>query len=71
MFYDILKRVCKQRGTSPSAAAQAIGMSKSNVTGWKKGQSPKILTVARLARELNVPIAALIDEDDQESEVTT
>ena len=46
-------------------------MSKANVTGWKNGASPKILTVARLARELNVPIAELIDEDDQESEVTT
>lgn len=71
MFYDRLKQVCTSQGKSPSSVVQAIGMSKANVTGWKNGASPKILTVARLARELNVPIAELIDEDDQESEVTT
>lgn len=71
MFYDRLKQVCTSQGKSPSSVAQAIGMSKANVTGWKNGASPKILTVARLARELNVPIVELIDEDDQESEVTT
>ena len=67
MFYDRLKQACNRQGKSPSSVAQAIGMSKANVTGWKNGASPKILTVARLARELNVPVAALIDEDDIES----
>ena len=49
MFYDRLKQVCTSQGKSPSSVAQAIGMSKANVTGWKNGASPKILTVARLA----------------------
>ena len=48
MFYDRLKQVCTSQGKSPSSVAQAIGMSKANVTGWKNGASPKILTVARL-----------------------
>lgn len=64
MFYDQLVKVCKASGTSPSATALSVGMSKSNVTQWKRGQSPTLSTVSKLAQKLGVPIAVLISEID-------
>lgn len=64
MFYDNLKKICKSKGTSPSAVALAVGMSKSNVTGWSKGQEPVISTVAKIAQYLNVDIKELIKEPE-------
>lgn len=63
MFYDTLKAVCEEKNTSPSAVALAIGMSKSNVTEWKNGRSPKVSTVIKIAKHLSVDIESLIPED--------
>lgn len=63
MFYELLKEVCKKKRTSPSAVCLALGMSKSNVTKWKAGRSPKIDTVVRIAKHLNVPVMRLIPKE--------
>lgn len=63
MFYDTLKEICKENHTSPSAVALAIGMSKSNVTEWKKGRSPKLDTVIKIAKHLSISAAELIPEE--------
>lgn len=65
MFYDRLKRLCEEKGTSPSAVAVAAGMSKANVTGWKNGASPKLDTIISLAKELGEPVSALLDDTTQ------
>lgn len=65
MFYDRLKRLCEEKGTSPSAVAVSAGMSKANVTGWKNGASPKLDTIISLANELGEPVAALLDDTTQ------
>lgn len=68
MFYENLKRACEKRHTSPTAVAQAIEMSKSNVTEWKNGKSPRLDTVYKIAEHLNVSPATLIRrtaEDDK------
>ena len=54
MFYEILKQVCSEKKTTPSAVCVALKMSKSNVTAWKKGRSPKIDTVMAIAEHLKV-----------------
>lgn len=54
MFYDQLKKACREKGTSPCALALAAGMSKSNVTNWKNGQAPKLDTIIKLADRLGV-----------------
>lgn len=48
-------------GTSPSAVAIQIGRSKSNVTGWKKGQIPSSDTVTAIADALRVPTDFLLE----------
>lgn len=57
MFYVRLKQLCEDRHTTPSAIALAAGMSKSNVTNWKNGASPKLDTMEALAAELGVTVS--------------
>lgn len=63
MFYETLKELCDKKNTSPSAVCVALGMSKSNVTEWKNGRSPKLDTVMLIAEHLGVSPAKLIPKD--------
>lgn len=63
MFYDNLKEICEKKHTSPSAVCLKLGMSKSNVTEWKKGRSPKLDTVIKIAKHLSVNPTKLIPKD--------
>lgn len=60
MFYENMKAICKKKHTSPSAVCDALGMSRSNITKWKQGKFPRLDTVMRMAKVLNVPAARLI-----------
>ena len=62
MFYKVLKEVCREKHTSPSAVCLALGLSKSNVTEWKRGRSPKLDTVVAIANHLNVSPVKLIPQ---------
>lgn len=66
MFYDVLKAVCEKKNTSPSAVCLALGMSKSNVTEWKNGRSPKVNTVVLIAEHLGVSPMELIEKQTEE-----
>lgn len=67
MFYEALKRICKENGTSPSAVVVALGMSKSNVSEWKKGKSPRLDVVQKIANHLGVSTASLVSEAEREA----
>ena len=54
MFYDTLTEICKKKKVSPTALCLSVGMSKSNVTQWKNGHSPKVDTIILLAEKLGV-----------------
>ena len=60
MFYETLKKTCEEKKTSPSAVCVALGLSKSNVTEWKNGRSPKLDTVVQIAEHLGVDPVELI-----------
>lgn len=60
MFYKHLKNICVERGTSPSAVAIAIGISKSNVTRWKKGGNPGMAILLKIAHLLDISVDELI-----------
>lgn len=64
MFYEKLKDVCAKKDTSPSAVCVALGMSKSNVTEWKNGRSPKLDTVVQIAEHLGISPAELIPKQN-------
>lgn len=61
MFFDNLKVACAKNGTSPTTLLKNLGMSTSSVTSWKKGVSPSMGTVYRLAEALGVDPKELID----------
>jgi transcriptional regulator with XRE-family HTH domain len=54
LFYETLKEICNKKKTSPSAVCDALGMSRGNITEWKKGRSPKMDTVIKIADHLGV-----------------
>ena len=64
MFYAQLELLCAGKGTTPSALALSVGMSKANVTNWRNGASPKLDTLEKLADALGVPVAALLEKGD-------
>ena len=65
MFFDQLKRLCTQRGTTPTALVRKVGFSTATVTSWKNGASPKLDMVERLAEALQVPVSALCESQPE------
>lgn len=66
MFYETLKEVCSKKKTSPSAVCDALGMSRSHVTEWKAGRSPKLDTVVKIAEHLGVNPSKLIPKKKED-----
>lgn len=54
LFYKNFDLICRQRGTSASAAAKAIGRNKGSASNWKKhGTIPKEDELIALSKHLN------------------
>ena len=54
MFYDVLKKLCKERGTSPTGVVKALGLSTGSPTAWKAGRTPTTATIQKIADHLGV-----------------
>jgi transcriptional regulator with XRE-family HTH domain len=63
VFYETLKQVCAENNTSPSAVCDALGMSRSNITKWKEGRSPKLDTVIQISEHLGVSLMKLVPKN--------
>ena len=72
-FEENLKRICKDRGTTPTAIMKKWGLSTSKVSAWYKGSLPKQEVLIRLAEELNCIVSATTKErlDELERDKTT
>lgn len=70
MFYDRFVFLCKQKGVSPSRAAEDAGLNKSNVTKWKKDPDarPTGKVIDKLTRYFGVSVAELVGENPVFSE---
>lgn len=83
-FASNLKRICTERGTSPTALLKSMGVSSSKVAMWNSGSLPKQEMLIRLAKELNCSVmdffadeeivhttspVATEPEDDDESDI--
>ena len=67
-FYNNYVRLCAENNMSPSAAALAIGLKKSNVTYWKNGRNnPSDVTLAKIANFFGVTVEELMGETDDPS----
>lgn len=61
MFYDNLKAVCKEKGTTPTAVLKELHLSTGNTGKWKKGSAPNIDIVCQIAEHLNVSLDYLVN----------
>ena len=60
MYYDTFKKLCDEKGVTPSAVSKATGIATSTFTNWKKGLfTPKLDKLERVADYFNVPLSFL------------
>ncbi len=66
LFYDIFSTLCAKRGLSPSAAAQEIGIDKSNVSKWKhRGLTPRADALGKIAEYFGVSVNTLLSTEER------
>ena len=63
-FAENLKRICDDRGTTPTAVLKDMGVATSKVTMWNNGSLPKQEMLLRLARYLNCSVMDFFADDD-------
>lgn len=66
-FYARFQHLCEEKHRSVTNVVKSCGLSSCLVTAWGQGASPNIATVMKLARELDVPTAALLPDDNTET----
>lgn len=64
MFYDNLKQVCKEKGTSVTSTLKEIGIGTANGTYWKNGSYPNGDILIKLSEFLNISIDYLLGRTD-------
>lgn len=64
MFYERLKAICEERGTTITAVVRAVSGSTGSVDGWKKGRAPSSDIVVRIAKYLEVSTDYLLGLSD-------
>lgn len=62
MFYENLRRICREKGTTVTALVAELGLSSGNLSKWKSGGSPRAATLQRLADYLEVSADSLLGE---------
>ncbi len=66
-FYQIFISLCKNKGVSPSRAAEACGINRSNVSNWKNnGYTPRGDALQRIADYFNISTDYLLGNDQKE-----
>lgn len=69
MFYDKYLVLCKQKGVSPSRAAEEAGFAKSLVTKWRTNgvelPSPDIL--AKISSYFCMPVSEILGEETEKT----
>jgi len=67
MFYDNFVLLCKEKGISPSKAAEECGINRSSVTSWKKsGYTPRGNVLQKIAEYFGVSVDRLIGAGEKE-----
>lgn len=64
MFFDKFYNLCAAQRTTVSEVIKELGLSAGSATKWKNGAIPKLETRMRIANKLNVPIEALMTDNE-------
>jgi transcriptional regulator with XRE-family HTH domain len=65
VFFTRLQGLCDERQRSVTDVVRSSGLSSCLVTAWKRGASPTLATVMKLAHELKVPPTDLLPQDNR------
>lgn len=65
VFYDVFSMLCKKKGESESKAVEGgdVQLNRSAVVKWKKGSTPEMATIQKLAAHFSVSTDYLIGAD--------
>ena len=63
-FFQRVEALCKDRSMTTTDLGPAAGIGNGTVTGWRRGASPRISSVAKAAAFFNVSVAYLMGETD-------
>ena len=64
MFWERYCSLCRERGTSPTAACLDAGLARSCITKWRNGSKPDTESLMKLAVFFEVSISYLRCESD-------
>lgn len=67
-FAQNLKRICNDRGTTPTALLKKMGVTTSKVAMWNSGSLPKQEMLVRLAEELNCSVMDFFMTEEEVAE---
>ena len=65
MFFEILKNLCKEKGTTPTTVVKELGLSSSSATSWKNGKVPHHGTLLKLASYFGVTVDYLLGNEKE------
>lgn len=64
-FFEIFKKTCNEKGTTPTATVRALGLSSSSVTSWKAGMVPQHGTLLKIADHFGVTVDYLLGNEKE------
>lgn len=64
-FAENFKRICDERGTSPTRVCLDLGLSSSKVNLWNKGGIPKGDVMVKLAQKLECSVMDFFADEDE------
>ena len=69
MFYDNYLRLCELHNEKPTTVAKKVGCTSSNVALWKKGSTPRMEVLEKIANYFNVSAKVLLfgETDDPQA----
>lgn len=71
MFFDRYCELCADKGLSPTKAAVNMGISRSAVSAWKKGdRTPQGESLAKIADYFDVTVDYLLEKTDQKEKAS-
>lgn len=68
-FKENFNRICREKGTTPTALCKKLGESTSKVSAWNNGSLPKEAMMLRLAQELNCSVKDFFSDSVFENKI--
>ena len=63
MFYQRLRKLCKEKGITVTKMVNELGLSSANLSNWKSGRLPKTEIAFKIAEYLNISVYELMGEE--------